>query len=169
MPRQWKKLTKEGVITIEDGRNLQNELEIIKRIQFDRGYLSPYFINTPKKQLVALDDPHPLYDKKISSISSLLPILEQIVNAHGSLLVIAEDIEGEALATLVFNHIRGTLKTAGVKAPGFGNQRRAMLEDIAILTGGTVITEEIGLSLEKITLEKLGKVTRAEVGKSIPR
>jgi len=160
------KVGKEGVITIEDGRSLQNELEIVEGMQFDRGYLSPYFINTPEKQLVALDDPYILlYDKKISSISSLLPILEQIVNAHGSLLVIAEDIEGEALATLVFNHIRGTLKTAGVKAPGFGNQRSAMLEDIAILTGGTVITEEIGLSLEKITLEKLGKVTRAEVGK----
>lgn len=160
------KVGKEGVITIEDGRSLQNELEIVEGMQFDRGYLSPYFINTPEKQLVALDDPYILlYDKKISNISSLLPILEQIVNAHGSLLVIAEDIEGEALATLVFNHIRGTLKTAGVKAPGFGNQRRAMLEDIAILTGGTVITEEIGLSLEKITLEKLGKVSRAEVGK----
>ena len=160
------KVGKEGVITIEDGQSLQNELEIVEGMQFDRGYLSPYFINTPDKQLVVLDEPYVLlYDKKISNISNLLPILEQVSNVHRSLLIIAEDVEGEALATLVINHIRGTLKTAAVKTPGFGDHRRAMLEDIAILTGGTVITEEVGLTLEKLTLEDLGKAMRVEIGK----
>ncbi|MFZ1548561.1 MAG: chaperonin GroEL, partial [Candidatus Nitrotoga sp.] len=160
------KVGKEGVITIEDGKSLQNELEIVEGMQFDRGYLSPYFINNPDKQIVTLDEPCILlYDKKISNIHDLLPLLEQIAKAGRSLLIIAEDVEGEALATLVINNIRGTLKTVAVKTPGFGDRRRAMLEDIAILTGGTVIAEEAGLTLEKVTLENLGKAKRVEVGK----
>ena len=160
------KVGKEGVITIEDGKSLQNELEIVEGMQFDRGYLSPYFINNPDKQIVALDEPCILlYDKKISNIHDLLPLLEQIAKAGRSLLIIAEDVEGEALATLVINNIRGTLKAVAVKTPGFGDRRRAMLEDIAILTGGTVIAEEVGLTLEKVTLENLGKAKRVEVGK----
>jgi len=160
------KVGKEGVITIEDGKSLQNELEIVEGMQFDRGYLSPYFINNPDKQIVALDEPCILlYDKKISNIHDLLPLLEQIAKAGRSLLIIAEDVEGEALATLVINNIRGTLKTVAVKTPGFGDRRRAMLEDIAILTGGRVIAEEVGLTLEKVTLENLGKAKRIQVGK----
>ena len=160
------KVGKEGVITIEDGKSLQNELEIVEGMQFDRGYLSPYFINNPDKQIVALDEPCILlYDKKISNIHDLLPLLEQIAKAGRSLLIIAEDVEGEALATLVINNLRGTLKAVAVKTPGFGDRRRAMLEDIAILTGGTVIAEEVGLTLEKVTLEDLGKAKRVEVGK----
>ena len=160
------KVGKEGVITIEDGKSLQNELEMVEGMQFDRGYLSPYFINNPDKQIVTLDEPCILlYDKKISNIHDLLPLLEQIAKAGRSLLIIAEDVEGEALATLVINNIRGTLKTVAVKTPSFGDRRRAMLEDIAILTGGTVIAEEAGLTLEKVTLENLGKAKRVEVGK----
>ncbi len=160
------KVGKEGVITIEDGKSLQNELEIVEGMQFDRGYLSPYFINNPDKQIVALDEPCILlYDKKISNIHDLLPLLEQIAKAGRSLLIIAEDVEGEALATLVINNLRGTLKAVAVKTPGFGDRRRAMLEDIAILTGGTVVAEEVGFTLEKVTLENLGKAKRVEVGK----
>ena len=160
------KVGKEGVITIEDGKSLQNELEIVEGMQFDLGYLSPYFINNPDKQIVALDEPCILlYDKMISNIHDLLPLLEQIAKAGRSLLTIAEDVEGEALATLVINNIRGTLKTVAVKTPGFGDRRRAMLEDIAILTGGTVIAEEVGITLEKVALENLGKAKRVEVGK----
>ncbi|RFC36220.1 MAG: chaperonin GroEL [Candidatus Nitrotoga sp. LAW] len=160
------KVGKEGVITIEDGNSLQNELEIVEGMQFDRGYLSPYFINDPDKQIAALDEPCILFhSKKISNAHELLPLLEQISKAGRSLLIIAEDIEGEALATLVINNIRGTLKTVAVKSPGFGDRRRAMLEDIAILTGGTVIAEEVGLALEKVTLDDLGKAKRIEVGK----
>ena len=151
------KVGKEGVITVEDGSGLENELEVVEGMQFDRGYLSPYFINNPEKQIAVLDNPYVLlYDKKISSIRDLLPVLEQVAKAGRPLLIIAEDIEGEALATLVVNNIRGILKTCGVKAPGFGDRRKAMLEDIAVLTGGTVISEEVGLQLEKATLERSG-------------
>ena len=160
------KVGKEGVITIEDGKSLQNELEVVEGMQFDRGYLSPYFINNPDKQIVALDEPYILlYDKKISNIHDLLPVLEQVAKAGRPLLIIAEDVEGEALATLVINNIRGVLKTVAVKSPGFGDRRRAMLDDIAILTGGTVVAEEVGLTLEKATLKDLGQAKRVEVGK----
>ena len=160
------KVGKEGVITVEDGSGLQNELEVVEGMQFDRGYLSPYFINNADKQMSLLENPYVLlYDKKISNIRDLLPVLEQVAKAGKPLLIIAEDIDGEALATLVVNNIRGILKTCGVKAPGFGDRRKAMLEDIAILTGGTVIAEEVGLSLEKATLNDLGQAKRIEIGK----
>ena len=160
------KVGKEGVITVEDGKSLQNELEIVEGMQFDRGYLSPYFINNPEKQLSILEDTYILlHDKKISSIRDLLPLLEQVAKAGKPLLIIAEDVEGEALATLVVNNLRGILKTSAVKAPGFGDRRKAMLEDIAILAGGTVIAEELGLTLEKATLKDLGRAKRVEVGK----
>ena len=160
------KVGKEGVITVEDGKSLENELDVVEGMQFDRGYLSPYFINSPEKQVSALEDPYVLiFDKKISNIRDLLPILEQVAKSSRPLLIIAEDVEGEALATLVVNNIRGILKTTAVKAPGFGDRRKAMLEDIAILTGGTVISEETGLSLEKATLEELGQAKRIEVAK----
>ncbi|MDD2667735.1 chaperonin GroEL [Zoogloea sp.] len=157
---------KSGVITVEDGKSLNNELDVVEGLQFDRGYLSPYFINNPEKQIAALDEPFILlFDKKISSIRDLLPILEQVAKAGRPLLIIAEDVEGEALATLVVNTIRGILKVVAVKAPGFGDRRKAILEDIAILTGGKVIAEEIGLTLDKATLEDLGQAKRIEVGK----
>ena len=160
------KVGKEGVITVEDGSGLQNELEVVEGMQFDRGYLSPYFINNADKQMSLLENPYVLlYDKKISNIRDLLPVLEQVAKAGKPLLIIAEDIDGEALATLVVHNIRGILKTCGVKAPGFGDRRKAMLEDIAILTGGTVIAEEVGLSLEKATLNDLGQAKRIEIGK----
>jgi chaperonin GroEL len=160
------KVGKEGVITVEDGKSLQNELEVVEGMQFDRGYLSPYFINNPEKQLAVLEDAHVLlHDKKISSIRDLLPVLEQVAKAGKPLLIIAEEVEGEALATLVVNNLRGILKTCAVKAPGFGDRRKAMLEDIAILTGGTVIAEELGLTLEKVTLKDLGRAKRVEIGK----
>lgn len=160
------KVGKEGVITVEDGKSLADELEVVEGMQFDRGYLSPYFINNPEKQVVQLDNPFVLlFDKKISNIRDLLPVLEQVAKAGRPLLIIAEDVEGEALATLVVNNIRGILKTAAVKAPGFGDRRKAMLEDIAILTGGTVIAEEIGLTLEKAGLNDLGQAKRIEIGK----
>ncbi|MFT3757407.1 chaperonin GroEL [Thauera sp.] len=160
------KVGKEGVITVEDGKSLNNELDVVEGMQFDRGYLSPYFINNPDKQVAILDNPFVLlFDKKISNIRDLLPVLEQVAKAGRPLLIIAEDVEGEALATLVVNNIRGILKTCAVKAPGFGDRRKAMLEDIAILTGGQVIAEEVGLTLEKATLEDLGQAKRIEVGK----
>ena len=160
------KVGKEGVITVEDGSGLQNELDVVEGMQFDRGYLSPYFINNQERQIALLDNPFVLlYDKKISNIRDLLPALEQVAKAGRPLLIIAEDIDGEALATLVVNNIRGILKTCAVKAPGFGDRRKAMLEDIAILTGGTVIAEELGLKLENIKLEDLGQAKRIEVGK----
>ncbi|WP_238877634.1 chaperonin GroEL [Achromobacter xylosoxidans] len=160
------KVGKEGVITVEDGKSLENELDVVEGMQFDRGYLSPYFINSPEKQVAALEDPFVLiFDKKISNIRDLLPALEQVAKSSRPLLIIAEDVEGEALATLVVNNIRGILKTTAVKAPGFGDRRKAMLEDIAILTGGTVISEETGMSLEKATLAELGQAKRIEVGK----
>ena len=157
---------KEGVITVEDGKSLENEVEVVKGMQFDRGYLSPYFVTDMEKQIAGLDSPFVLlFDKKISNIRDLLPVLEQVAKTSRPLLIIAEDVEGEALATLVVNNIRGILKTVAVKAPGFGDRRKAMLQDIAILTGGTVIAEEVGLSLEKATLEDLGQAKRIEVGK----
>ncbi len=160
------KVGKEGVITVEDGKSLENELDVVEGMQFDRGYLSPYFINNPDKQVSALEDPYVLiYDKKVSNIRDLLPVLEQVAKSSRPLLIVAEDVEGEALATLVVNNIRGILKTTAVKAPGFGDRRKAMLEDIAILTGGTVISEETGMSLEKATLAELGQAKRIEVGK----
>nr|WP_314105125.1 chaperonin GroEL [uncultured Neisseria sp.] len=160
------KVGKEGVITVEDGKSLENELDVVEGMQFDRGYLSPYFISDAEKQIAALDNPFVLlFDKKISNIRDLLPVLEQVAKASRPLLIIAEDVEGEALATLVVNNIRGILKTVAVKAPGFGDRRKAMLQDIAILTGGTVIAEEVGLSLEKATLEDLGQAKRIEIGK----
>ena len=160
------KVGKEGVITIEDGKSLQSELEVVEGMQFDRGYLSPYFINNADKQIVTLDDPYILlHDKKISNIHDLLPLLEQITKAGRPLLIIAEDVEGEALATLVINTLRGILKTVAVKAPGFGDRRKDMLEDTAILTGGSVIAEEVGLTLEHATLKNLGQAKRIEVGK----
>ena len=160
------KVGKEGVITVEDGKSLKNELEVVEGMQFDRGYLSPYFINNAEKQIAVLDNPYILlHDKKISSIRELLPVLEQVAKAGRPLLIIAEDVEGEALATLVVNNLRGILKTCAVKAPGFGDRRKAMLQDIAILTGGTVISEELGLQLEKATLADLGQAKRVEVGK----
>ncbi len=160
------KVGKEGVITVEDGKSLESELEVVEGMQFDRGYLSPYFINNPEKQAALLDNPFVLlFDKKISNIRDLLPTLEQVAKAGRPLLIIAEDVDGEALATLVVNTLRGILKVVAVKAPGFGDRRKAMLEDIAILTGGKVIAEEIGLSLEKVTLADLGSAKRIEVGK----
>jgi chaperonin GroEL len=160
------KVGKEGVITVEDGKSLNDELDIVEGKQFDRGYLTPYFINNPDKQVAVHENPFVLlYDKKISNIRDLLPVLEQVAKAGRPLVIVAEDIEGEALATLVVNNIRGILKTVAVKAPGFGDRRKAMLEDIAILTGGQVIAEEVGLTLEKITLAELGQAKRIEVGK----
>ena len=160
------KVGKEGVITVEDGKSLENELDVVEGMQFDRGYLSPYFINDAEKQIAALDNPFVLlFDKKISNIRDLLPVLEQVAKASRPLLIIAEDVEGEALATLVVNNIRGILKTVAVKAPGFGDRRKAMLQDVAILTGGVVISEEVGLSLEKATLDDLGQAKRIEIGK----
>jgi chaperonin GroEL len=160
------KVGKEGVITVEDGKSLENELEVVEGMQFDRGYLSPYFINNPDKQIAMLENPYVLlHDKKISNIRDLLPVLEQVAKSSRPLLIVAEDVEGEALATLVVNNIRGILKTVAVKAPGFGDRRKAMLEDLAILTGGTVIAEEVGLALEKATLAELGEAKRIEVGK----
>lgn len=160
------KVGKEGVITVEDGKSLENELDVVEGMQFDRGYLSPYFINDAEKQIAGLDNPFVLlFDKKISNIRDLLPVLEQVAKASRPLLIIAEDVEGEALATLVVNNIRGILKTVAVKAPGFGDRRKAMLQDIAILTGGVVISEEVGLSLEKATLDDLGQAKRIEIGK----
>ena len=160
------KVGKEGVITVEDGKSLDNELDVVEGMQFDRGYLSPYFINNPDKQVAVLEDPFILiHDKKVSNIRDLLPILEQVAKSNRPLLIVAEDVEGEALATLVVNNIRGILKTTAVKAPGFGDRRKAMLEDIAILTGGTVISEETGMSLESVTLDQLGQAKRIEVAK----
>jgi chaperonin GroEL len=160
------KVGKEGVITVEDSSGLENELDVVEGMQFDRGYLSPYFINNPDRQIALMEDPFVLlHDKKISNIRDLLPVLEQVAKAGKPLLIIAEDVDGEALATLVVNNIRGILKTVAVKAPGFGDRRKAMLEDIAILTGGTVIAEEVGLNLEKATLADMGRAKRIEVGK----
>ena len=160
------KVGKEGVITVEDGSGLDNTLEVVEGMQFDRGYLSPYFINNQQSMSADLENPLILiYEKKVSNIRDLLPILEGVAKAGRPLLIIAEDVEGEALATLVVNNIRGILKVAAVKAPGFGDRRKAMLEDIAILTGGTVIAEEVGLSLEKASISDLGTAKRVQISK----
>ena len=160
------KVGKEGVITVEEGNGIENELEVVEGMQFDRGYLSPYFINNQDKMTAELEDPYILlHDKKISNIRELLPLLESVAKAGRPLLVIAEDVEGEALATLVVNNMRGVVKVSACKAPGFGDRRKAMLEDIAILTGGTVICEEVGLNLEGATIEDLGQAKRVELDK----
>jgi len=160
------KVGKEGVITVEEGQALQNELDVVEGMQFDRGYLSPYFMNNQENGTVELDGPYILLvDKKISNIRELLPTLEAVAKASKPLLIIAEDVEGEALATLVVNNMRGIVKVAAVKAPGFGDRRKAMLQDIATLTGGTVISEEVGLDLEKVTLEDLGTAKRVVINK----
>jgi len=160
------KVGKEGVITVEEGSGLANELDVVEGMQFDRGYLSPYFINEAASQSVDLDNPMVLlFDKKISNIRDLLPVLEGVAKSSRPLLIIAEDVEGEALATLVVNNIRGIVKVAAVKAPGFGDRRKAMLQDIAVLTGGQVISEEVGLSLEKTTLEDLGEAKKIQITK----
>ena len=160
------KVGKEGVITVEEGTGLANELDVVEGMQFDRGYLSPYFINDQQSQSVVLENPLILlFDKKISNIRDLLPVLESVAKAGRPLLLIAEDVEGEALATLVVNNIRGIVKVAAVKAPGFGDRRKAMLQDVAILTGGQVISEEVGLSLEKTTLEDLGEAKKVQITK----
>jgi chaperonin GroEL len=160
------KVGKEGVITVEEGKSLNNELDVVEGMQFDRGYLSPYFINNQQSQNVELEDPFILlHDKKVSNIRDLLPVLEAVAKAGKPLLIIAEDVEGEALATLVVNSIRGIIKVCAVKAPGFGDRRKAMLQDIAILTGATVIAEEVGLSLEKATINELGTAKKIQVTK----
>ena len=160
------KVGKEGVITVEEGSGLENELEIVEGMQFDRGYLSPYFINSAESQSVELENPYILlFDKKISNIRDMLPLLENVAKSGRPLLIIAEDVEGEALATLVVNNIRGIVKVAAVKAPGFGDRRKAMLQDIAVLSGGQVISEEVGLSLEKASLDDLGEAKKIQVTK----
>ncbi len=161
-----KKVGKEGVITVEEGSGLENELDVVEGMQFDRGYLSPYFINNQQSQQVELDDPYILiHDKKVSNVRELLPVLEAVAKAGKPLLIVAEEVEGEALATLVVNTIRGIVKVAAVKAPGFGDRRKAILEDIAILTNGQVISEEVGLSLEKATIADLGRAKRIVITK----
>ena len=160
------KVGKEGVITVEEGSGLDNELDVVEGMQFDRGYLSPYFINNQQSMSAELDDPYILlHDKKISNVRDLLPVLEGVAKAGKPLLIVAEEVEGEALATLVVNTIRGIVKVCAVKAPGFGDRRKAMLEDMAILTGGTVISEEVGLSLEKATIKDLGRAKKVQVSK----
>ncbi|MFO1474045.1 MAG: chaperonin GroEL [Lysobacterales bacterium] len=161
-----KKVGKEGVITVEEGSGLENELDVVEGMQFDRGYLSPYFINNQQSMQAELDDPYILlHDKKISNVRELLPVLEGVAKAGKPLLIVAEEVEGEALATLVVNTIRGIVKVCAVKAPGFGDRRKAMLEDMAVLTGGTVISEEVGLSLEKATIKDLGRAKKVQVSK----
>ena len=160
------KVGKEGVITVEEGSGFDNELDVVEGMQFDRGYLSPYFVNKQDTMTAELEDPFVLlYDKKVSNIRELLPVLEGVAKSSKPLLIIAEDVEGEALATLVVNSMRGIVKVCAVKAPGFGDRRKAMLQDIAILTGGTVISEEVGLSLEKASLEDLGRAKRITISK----
>jgi chaperonin GroEL len=166
LAKAMEKVGRDGVITVEEGKSLDNELEVVEGMQFDRGYLSPYFVTNQEKMQVELDNPYILlFDKKISNIRDLLPVLEAVAKAGRPLVIIAEDVEGEALATLVVNNLRGILKAAAVKAPGFGDRRKAMLQDIAILTGGTVISEEVGLSLEKVELDQLGKAKRIVISK----
>jgi chaperonin GroEL len=164
--RAMDKVGKEGVITVEEAKSLETELDVVEGMEFDRGYLSPYFITNAEKMLAELEDAYLLiHEKKLSSLQALLPILEAIVQAGKPLLVIAEEVEGEALATLVVNKLRGGLKVVAVKAPGFGDRRKAMLEDIAILTGGTMIAEDLGIKLENVTLQMLGKAKRIRIEK----
>merc|ERR1712146_477733 len=160
------KVGKEGVITVEEGSGLENELDVVEGMQFDRGYLSPYFINNQDNMSAEVEDPFILLvDKKISDIRELLPLLEQVAKASRPLVIVAEDVEGEALATLVVNNMRGIVKVAACKAPGFGDRRKAMLEDIAVLTGGRVISEEVGLALETTTIEDLGTAKKVVLDK----
>src|SRR5271167_4213060 len=161
-----KKVGKDGVITVEEAKTLETQLEVVEGMQFDRGYLSPYFVTDPERMEVSLENAYVLiHEKKISSMKDLLPLLEQIAKSGKPLLIIAEDVEGEALATLVVNKLRGTLQVAAVKAPGFGDRRKAMLEDIAVLTGGRCLTEDLGIKLENITLEDLGRAKRITIDK----
>ena len=160
------KVGKEGVITVEEAKGLEFELDVVEGMQFDRGYLSPYFVTNPDKMTVELENPYILiHEKKLSSLQAMLPILEAVVQAGRPLLIIAEDIEGEALATLVVNKLRGGLKIAAVKAPGFGDRRKAMLEDLAILTGGQVVSEDLGIKLENVTLDMLGTAKKITITK----
>src|SRR5512135_1816073 len=160
------KVGKEGVITVEDGKGLENELDLVEGMQFDRGYISPYFINNPDKQVAVLEDPYILlHDKKISNIRDLLPVLEQVAKSGKPLVIVAEDVDGEALATLVVNNLRGILKTVAVKAPGFGDRRKAMLEDIAILTNGTFLSKDLGIKLENASLDQLGRAKKIVIDK----
>lgn len=166
LARAMEKVGNEGVITVEDAKGLETELEVVEGMQFDRGYLSPYFITNPEKMNVEFENPFILlYDQKISNLQPLIPVLEAIVQSGRALLIVAEDIEGEALATLVVNRIRGGLKVCAVKAPGFGDRRKAMLQDIAILTGGQVISDELGMKIENVTLDMLGTAKRVEITK----
>ena len=161
-----KKVGNEGVITVEEAKSLETELDVVEGMQFDRGYISPYFVTNADKMVVELENPYILiHEKKLSSLQPMLPLLEAVVQAGKPLLIIAEDVEGEALATLVVNKLRGGLKVAAVKAPGFGDRRKAMLEDIAILTGGTVISEDLGIKLENVTLNMLGRAKRVSIDK----
>jgi chaperonin GroEL len=160
------KVGKEGVITVEEAKSMETTLEVVEGMQFDRGYISPYFVTDPEKMEAVLDEPYILlFEKKISNMKEVLPILEQIAKTGRPLLIVAEDVEGEALATLVVNKLRGTLKCAGVKAPGFGDRRKAMLEDIAVLTGGNAIMEDVGIKLEKMKLEDLGRAKKVVIDK----
>ena len=160
------KVGKEGVITVEEAKALETTLDVVEGMQFDRGYLSPYFVTDPERMEVVLEDPYILiHEKKISNMKDLLPVLEQVARAGKPLLIIAEDVEGEALATLVVNKLRGTLHVCAVKAPGFGDRRKEMLKDIAVLTGGQVITEDLGLKLENVTLKDLGRAKRVTIDK----
>ncbi|MDA0220689.1 MAG: chaperonin GroEL [Proteobacteria bacterium] len=164
--RAMQKVGKEGVITVEENKGIDTELEVVEGMQFDRGYISPYFVTNAEKMIADLEDPYiMLHEKKVSNMQAMLPILEQVVQSNRPLVIIAEDVEGEALATLVVNRLRGGLKVAAVKAPGFGDRRKAMLEDIAILTGGTVISEDLGIKLENVTMDMLGKAKKVEISK----
>src|ERR1700730_3326145 len=161
-----KKVGNEGVITVEEAKSLETELEVVEGMQFDRGYISPYFITNADKMRVDMEDPYLLiYEKKLSALQELLPLLETVVQAGKPLLIVAEDVEGEALATLVVNKLRGGLKVAGVKAPGFGDRRKAMLEDIAILTGGTMVSADLGIKLENVTVNMLGRAKKVMIDK----
>jgi chaperonin GroEL (HSP60 family) len=165
-PRLWTRSGKDGVLTVEEAKTIDTSLEVVEGMQFDRGYLSSYFMTDPERMEVVLEDPHSLiHEKKISSVKGLLPVLERVAQSGKPLLVIAEDVEGEALATLVVIRLRGTLKAAAVKAPGYGDRRKAMLEDIAILTNGRAITEDLGLKLENLTLEDLGSAKKVTIDK----
>ena len=160
------KVGKEGVITVEEAKSLETETEIVEGMQFDRGYLSPYFVTNAEKMIAELEDPYILiHEKKLSSLQALLPILEAVAQTGKPLLIVAEDVEGEALATLVVNKLRGGLKIAAVKAPGFGDRRKAMLEDIAIVSGGELIAEDLGVKLENVTLNQLGRAKRVRIDK----
>jgi chaperonin GroEL len=163
-----KKVGNEGVITVEEAKSLETELEVVEGMQFDRGYISPYFITNADKMRTEMEDPYLLiYEKKLSALNQVLPLLESVVQAGKPLLIIAEDVEGEALATLVVNKLRGGLKVSAVKAPGFGDRRKAMLQDIAVLTGGTAISEDLGIKLENVKLDMLGRAKKVVTGRPL--